>query len=89
MFFPEEKTVEMMEKESHIFPNLNPKRGFCMQVAESVPNPRTIKTHLPISMVNPKIFEEAKVINHNYIYIVPYHHKYASYEEFRDSNSQI
>ena len=63
MFFSGKNVEELLEKKPNLVPNFNPERGFCMQVTENLPNPRTIKTHLPISMINPKIFEEAKVIN--------------------------
>lgn len=40
----------------------NPDDGVNLQLAEAVPDPRTIKTHLPFSLMPPSLLDTAKVV---------------------------
>ena len=52
---------EMYNKILENLPNYNPNRGEEIQTAEILPDPRTIKTHLPFSLMNEKLLETVKV----------------------------
>ncbi|XP_018022975.1 sulfotransferase 1A1 [Hyalella azteca] len=43
-------------------PNLDPKRGIHLQMAESLTEPRTLKTHLPPSCFQPGLINKCKVV---------------------------
>ncbi|XP_063889967.1 sulfotransferase 1A1-like [Scylla paramamosain] len=55
----------------------NPKDGICVQMAECTPDPRTIKTHLPFSLLPSLMLDTSKVV---YVarnpkdMLVSYHH---------------
>ena len=44
-----------------LVPALDLTRGLCVQMAESTPHPRTIKTHLPFSLMADNLLEKSKV----------------------------
>ncbi|MCL4142612.1 UNVERIFIED_CONTAM: hypothetical protein GTU68_029526, partial [Idotea baltica] len=43
-------------------PDRNPDDGLFLQLTELSPDPRTIKTHLPFSLLNPNILDTCKVV---------------------------
>nr|XP_045610486.1 sulfotransferase 1C4-like [Procambarus clarkii]XP_045610568.1 sulfotransferase 1C4-like [Procambarus clarkii] len=43
-------------------PGKDPKDGIMLQLAEVIPDPRTIKTHLPFSLLTPDLLDTAKVV---------------------------
>ncbi|XP_069185168.1 sulfotransferase 1C4-like [Procambarus clarkii] len=43
-------------------PGKDPKDGVMLQLAEAIPDPRTIKTHLPFSLLTPDLLDTAKVV---------------------------
>nr|XP_045610097.1 sulfotransferase 1C4-like [Procambarus clarkii] len=43
-------------------PGKDPKDGIMLQMAETIPDPRTIKTHLPFSLLTPDLLDTAKVV---------------------------
>ncbi|XP_066979277.1 sulfotransferase 1A1-like [Macrobrachium rosenbergii] len=65
-------------------PGKNPNDGINVQLAEYIPDPRTIKSHLPFSLMPPSMLDTAKVV---YVarnpkdVIVSYHHFYKLMEE--------
>ena len=66
MYFPDEidpDGPEMMECPSfkRLCPGADPKDGIYLQIAEATPDPRTIKTHLPLSLLHPSLLDTAKV----------------------------
>lgn len=50
---------EMLKK---VVPDADPKEGIALQLTAHIPDPRTIKTHLPFSLMTPDLLETAKVI---------------------------
>ncbi|XP_069185385.1 sulfotransferase 1C4 isoform X2 [Procambarus clarkii] len=58
-------------------PGKDPKDGIMLQLSEALPDPRTIKTHLPFSLLTPDLLDTAKVV---YVarspkdVVVSYHH---------------
>ncbi|MPC50225.1 hypothetical protein E2C01_044049 [Portunus trituberculatus] len=42
-------------------PGRRPKDGMCLQMAECTPDPRTIKTHLPFSLLPSSMLDTSKV----------------------------
>lgn len=46
-----------------VCPNADPKDGIYLQISAATPDPRTIKTHLPFSLLHPSMLDTAKV-NH-------------------------
>ena len=42
-------------------PGKNPEDGIMMQMSEFVPDPRIIKTHLPLSLFSPSLLDTCKV----------------------------
>lgn len=58
-------------------PGKNPADGFFLQLSEALPEPRTIKTHLPLSLFAPSLLKTAKVIyvaRHPKDVLVSYYH---------------
>ncbi|XP_071514793.1 sulfotransferase 1C4-like [Panulirus ornatus] len=45
-----------------VYPNGNIKDGVMLQLVEATPDPRTIKTHLPFSLLSPDLLDTAKVV---------------------------
>ncbi|XP_042240682.1 uncharacterized protein LOC121878492 [Homarus americanus] len=43
-------------------PGKDPKDGLLLQMSEATPDPRTIKTHLPFSLLTPDLLDTAKVV---------------------------
>ncbi|XP_069182590.1 sulfotransferase 1A1-like isoform X2 [Procambarus clarkii] len=43
-------------------PGKDPKDGIMLQLSEALPDPRTIKTHLPFSLLTPDLLDTAKVV---------------------------
>ncbi|KAG0713789.1 Estrogen sulfotransferase [Chionoecetes opilio] len=66
MFFAEEVvpgSSEMNECPSfqRLCPGADPKDGMYLQISEATPDPRTIKTHLPFSLLHHSMLDTAKV----------------------------
>ncbi|XP_047475121.1 sulfotransferase 1C4-like [Penaeus chinensis] len=45
-----------------VLPNADPNEGIALQLTANIPDPRTIKTHLPFSLMTPDLLDTAKVI---------------------------
>merc|ERR1711962_1093268 len=43
-------------------PGKNIEDGLMVQMADALQKPRTIKTHLPLSLLSPKLLDNAKVV---------------------------
>ncbi|XP_050736796.1 sulfotransferase 1B1-like isoform X3 [Eriocheir sinensis] len=83
MLFQETKLDEEMSENLFfegfklMCPGRDPKDGMTLQMAECVPDPRVIKTHLPLSLVTPSLLDTCKVV---YVarnpkdMVVSYHH---------------
>lgn len=68
---------DMIKEFERLCPGKDLADGMYLQVAEALPEPRTIKTHLPISLFAPSLLDTAKVV---YVVrqpqdvVVSYHH---------------
>ena len=51
-----------------LVPNLDFNRGINVQVAENIPDPRTIKCHLPFSLMPKNLLDTAKVFSLIFIF---------------------
>ncbi|XP_071550983.1 sulfotransferase 1C4-like isoform X1 [Panulirus ornatus] len=82
---------ELMKAFRYRCPHKDPKDGILMQITEVSPDPRTIKTHLPFSLLNPHLLDTAKVI---YVarnpkdVVVSYHH-HSRLIKFHDFSSSL
>lgn len=66
MFLPEELAADspfIAECPSfqRLCPDADPKDGVYLQIAAATPEPRTIKTHLPFSLLHPSLLDTTKV----------------------------
>lgn len=52
---------ELLEMVKDIVPHPDPDEGLALQMTANLPDPRTIKTHLPFSLVTPDLLDTAKV----------------------------
>ncbi|KAK7081669.1 Sulfotransferase 4A1 [Halocaridina rubra] len=72
---PESSTAKHFQR---LCPGKDPADGFFFQLTEAQPEPRTIKTHLPISLFAPSLLDTAKVIyvvrNPKDVLVSYYHH---------------
>ncbi|ROT80799.1 estrogen sulfotransferase [Penaeus vannamei] len=53
---------ELLEMVKDIVPHPDPDEGLALQMTANLPDPRTIKTHLPFSLMTPDLLDTAKVI---------------------------
>ncbi|XP_042856927.1 sulfotransferase 1C4-like [Penaeus japonicus] len=53
---------ELLEMVRDILPDPDPDKGIALQLTANLPDPRTIKTHLPLSLMTPDLLDTAKVI---------------------------
>ncbi|XP_063587010.1 sulfotransferase 1C4-like [Penaeus indicus] len=51
--------LQMLQK---VLPDADPNEGIALQLTANIPDPRTIKTHLPFSLMTPDLLDTAKVI---------------------------
>ncbi|ROT68870.1 estrogen sulfotransferase [Penaeus vannamei] len=65
MFHSEDESESerpVSESFKKLCPNADPRDGVNLQLAQSLPDPRTLKTHLPFSLFAPSLLEKAKVV---------------------------
>lgn len=76
MFFSDEMTRDNpFLKEAPSFfrvcpADADPNDGVYLQISEAIPDPRTIKTHLPFSLLQPSMLDIAKVTHASPIYLL-------------------
>ncbi|XP_071550981.1 sulfotransferase 1C4-like [Panulirus ornatus] len=59
-------------------PDGNPNDGMTLQLADAMPGARTLKTHLPFSLLNPRLLDTSKVVcvmRNPKDVVVSYHHQ--------------
>ncbi|XP_042856928.1 sulfotransferase 1C4-like [Penaeus japonicus] len=56
---PHTRHFEMLK---NIAPDADPNEGIALQLTAHTPDPRTIKTHLPLSLMTPDLLDTAKVV---------------------------
>lgn len=50
-----------LEMAKDLVPHPDPDEGLALQLTANTPDPRTIKTHLPFSLLTPDLLDTAKV----------------------------
>ena len=55
------KPKNFVEQFTQKFPDYDPANGMFLHLTRTSPRPRTIKTHLPLALLIPKLMDKAKV----------------------------
>ncbi|XP_071550986.1 sulfotransferase 1C4-like [Panulirus ornatus] len=59
---PSEDDAGLMAAFEKLCPDGDPKEGIFFQIAQATPDSRTLKTHLPFSLLHPELLDTAKVV---------------------------
>ncbi|KAK4325109.1 hypothetical protein Pmani_004264 [Petrolisthes manimaculis] len=59
---PPDPDSSLSKEFAQLCPGKNPEDGFFLQMADAIPEPRTIKTHLPLSLFPPELLDTVKIV---------------------------